>query len=92
MSQRTVHIHIDRLVVDGMDARGQQRFMRALEAQLAEAARQAVAAGAFRADGFTRHIERVDAGEMPAGATPEKSAGHVAKAVGTAIQGGRDRG
>ena len=93
MSERTVHIHIDRLVVDGIDARGQQRFVRALEVQLAEAVRGADAAGAFRGDGSTRHIGRVDAGEMRAGSTPERAAGQVAKAVGTAIHGkGRGRG
>jgi hypothetical protein len=93
MSKRTVHIHIDRLVVDGIDAGGQQRFVRALEAQLAEAARGAAAGGAFAGTGLTRRIGRVDAGEMRAGATPERAAGQVAKAVGAAIEGrGRGRG
>jgi len=93
MSERTVHIHIDRLVVDGIDARGQQRFVRALEAQLADTVRGAAAARAFQGHGFARHIGRVDAGEMRAGATPERAAGQVAKAIGTAIQGkGRGRG
>jgi hypothetical protein len=93
MSKRTVHIHIDRLVVDGIDARGQQRFVRALEAQLAEAARGAAAAGVFAGDGVMRRIRRVDAGEMRAGTTPERAAGQVATAVGTAIEGGwRSRG
>ena len=93
MSERTVHIHIDRLVVDGIDAREQQRFVRALEAQLADAARRAATAGALAGGGFARHIGRVDAGEMAAGATPERAARQVAKAVGTAIQGtGRGRG
>ena len=93
MSKRTVHIHIDRLVMDAIDARGQQRFVRALEAQLAEAARAAVAGGAFARAGLTRRIGRVDAGEIPAGATPERAAGQMAKAVGIAIEGrGRFRG
>jgi hypothetical protein len=87
MSKRTVHIHIERLVVDGIDARGQHRFVRALEAQLADAAHGAAAAGVFAGDGVIRHIGRVDAGEMRAGATPERAAGQVAKAVGTAIEG-----
>jgi hypothetical protein len=93
MSKRIVHIHIERLVVDGIDARGQQRFVRALEAQLAESARGAVAVGVFAGDGVMRRIGRVDAGEMRAGTTPEHAAGQVAKAVGTAIEGrGRSRG
>jgi hypothetical protein len=93
MSKRTVHIHIERLVVDGIDARGQQRFVRALEAQLAEVARGAAVAGAFGGNGLARRIGRVDAGEMRAGARPETAAGQVAKAVGTAIEGtGRGRG
>jgi hypothetical protein len=93
MNKRTVHIHIERLVVDGIDGRGQQRFVRALEVQLAEAARGAATAGAFARDSVMRHIGRVDAGEMRAGATPERAAGQVAKAVGTAIEGkGRGRG
>jgi hypothetical protein len=93
MSKRTVHIHIERLVVDGIDARGQQRFVAALEAQLAEAACGAAAAEAFAGDGVMRRIGRVDAGEMRSGATPERAAGQVAKAVGTAIEGrGRGRG
>lgn len=93
MNKRTVHIHIERLAVDGIDAPGQQRFVRALEAQLAEAARGAAAGGAFAGNGLTRRIGRVDAGEMRAGATPERSAAQVATAVGAAIEGrGRGRG
>jgi hypothetical protein len=93
MNKRTVHIHIERLIVDGIDARGQQRFVRALEAQLAESARAAAEARVFAGDAIMRHIGRVDAGEMRAGATPEHAAGQVAKAVGTAIEGkGRGRG
>jgi hypothetical protein len=93
MNKRTVHIHIERLVVDGIDARGQNRFVRALEAQLAESAHQASAGGAFAGDGVMRQIGRVDAGEMRAGATPERAAGQVARAIGTAIEGkGRGRG
>jgi hypothetical protein len=93
MSKRTVHIYIERLIVDGIDAGGQQRFVRALEVQLAEAARGAAAAGVFAGNGLARRIGRVDAGEMRAGATPERAAGQVAKAVGTAIKGnGRSRG
>ena len=93
MTKQTVHIHIERLVVDGIDARGQQRFVRALEAQLAESARGAAAGGVSAGDGVMRRIGRVDAGEMRAGATPERAAGQVAKAVGAAIEGkGRGRG
>jgi hypothetical protein len=93
MTKQTVHIHIERLVVDGIDARGQQRFVRELEAQLAESALGAAAAGAFAGNGLERRIGRVDAGEMRAGATPERAAGQVAKAVGSAIEGrGRGRG
>jgi hypothetical protein len=91
MNKRTVHIQIDRLVVDGIDARGQQRFLRTLEAQLVESARGAAAAGVFASHGGMRHIGRVDAGEMRAGATPELAAGQVAKAVGSTIRG-RGRG
>jgi hypothetical protein len=89
MSKRTVHIYIESLVVDGIDARGQQRFVRALEVKLAEAAGGAAAAGAFAGSSLVRRIGRVDAGEMRAGATPERAAGQVAKAIGTAIEGGR---
>ena len=93
MNKRTVHIHIERLAVDGIDVRGQKRFVRALEAQLAESARQASAAGAFAGDGVVRQIGFVDAGEMRAGATPERAAGQVARAIGAAIEGkGRGRG
>jgi len=93
MSKRTVHIHIERLVVDGIDARGQQWFIRALEAQLVDAARGAAAAGVFAGHRVMRQIGRIDAGEMRAGTTPERAAGQVAKAVGTAIEGkGRARG
>jgi hypothetical protein len=93
MSKRTVHIHIDRLVADGIDGRARQRFIQALEANLAEAAREAASAGAFSGDGIARRIGRVDAGEMRAGAAPEGAAGQVAKAVGAAIEGrGRGRG
>jgi hypothetical protein len=89
MNKRTVHIHIGRLVVDGVDGPGQQRFMRALETELAELARGAAAAGVFASHEGMRQIGRVDAGEMRAGATPERAAGKVAKAVGSAIRGRR---
>lgn len=93
MSKRVVHIHIDRLVVDGIDARGEKRFVRALEAQLAESAREAAAAGAFAGGALVQQISRVDAGEMRAGATPERAARQISKAIGTAIEGkGRGRG
>ena len=93
MNKRTVHIHIERLVVDGIDARGQQRFVSALEAQLAGSARVAAASGAFAGYGSARRIGRVDAGEILAGATPDRAARQVAKAIGSAIEGnGRGRG
>ena len=91
---RQVHLHIDRLVGEGVDARGRERFVAALEQQMTELA-SGLAAGAV--DG--RRIGRVDAGVLRAGATPEQAAGQVGGAVRAALRasptekpGGRGNG
>lgn len=88
MNSRELKIHIDRLVVEGLPAQGQRRFVRALENQLAELASglpvTSIAAG---------RIASVDAGQMRAGATPEHAASQVTAALRTAIAGrGNSRG
>ena len=46
---KTLHLHIDRIVVEGLSESGQRRFVRVLESQLHALAESGIA------DGFTRN-------------------------------------
>jgi hypothetical protein len=77
MSRRTFHLHIDRLVVNGVPAHSQSRFVRALETQLTKLASE----GTHEAFGHDRRIASLDAGVLRAGATPEQAAAQVSAAL-----------
>jgi hypothetical protein len=92
MTSRTLHIHIDRLVVEGLAPSAQRQFLSALETQLEahlpECARPALASGRP-----SQRIARVSAGEMPAGSTPQRAATQITTALRGAITGkGNTRG
>lgn len=84
MNSRALHIHIDRMVVEGLSALGQQRFVRALETQLTKMASDGFP-NAFT--GGARHIAALDAGRLRAGATPEQAAAQVTTALRAGLAG-----
>jgi len=85
MNSRVLHLHIDRLVVDGIAAQGKQRFVRALEAQLTRLAQDGLPAAL--AGGRVRRIGQLDAGPMRAGSTPEQAAAQVTAALRGSLAG-----
>ena len=89
MSSRTVHIHIDRMVVQGLPAHAQQRFVRALEKQLAQMV-EAQAPHGF-ASGGSRRISSFDAGRLPRGASPEQAARQITAALHGQLAGKENR-
>jgi hypothetical protein len=67
----TVKVHIERLTVEGSSRADAMRVGDALRAKLTELA----------ADGFvprSANLDRVDAGELPHGASPEQVGRHTA--------------
>jgi len=84
MNSRALHIHIDRMVVEGLPLMGQRRFVRALETQLTQMANDGLP-NVFT--GGARHIPAVDAGRLRAGATPEQAASQVTAALRSGLAG-----
>lgn len=76
---KALHLHIDRIVVDGLPASGQRRFARALEAQLQALAESGIA------DNFTRNtrkrLQALEVSQMRPGATPEQAAAQVVRSI-----------
>ncbi len=90
MNSRVLHIHIDRMMVEGLPMHKQQRFVRALETQLSKLASDGLS-DALMGVG-TRHISSLDAGRLRAGATPEQAAAQVTAALRGGLAGkGGDR-
>jgi hypothetical protein len=83
---KSLHIHIDRLVIDGLPPRQQRQFVRALEAQL-ESQLPQLASQAFSSGRTSQRIARVNAGPMRMETTPERAATQVASALRGAIAG-----
>ncbi len=91
MNSKALHIHIDRLVVEGLPAGSQRQFVAALETQLSTHLPQ-LAEPAF-SRGESQSFPRVNAGEMRAGSTPERAAAQITTALRGAITaGGTTRG
>lgn len=86
MKSRALHIHIDRLVLDGLPPSSEKQFIGALESQL-EAQLRDLAKPAFEGGSRSRRISRLNAGEMRAGATAEAAANQVTSALRSAIAG-----
>jgi len=84
MSSRSLHIHIDRLSVEGLRAQDQLTFVRALERQLTEMA-SGVLPKAFTAG--SRSLAGFDAGRLHADATPEQAARQVTSALSATLAG-----
>ncbi len=84
----SLHLHIDRVSVKGLDARGQERFLRALENQLKllaadPAIREAMGAGPV-------HLPSLRAEKLPSGSTPEDAAGRLVRSLQRQLM--RERG
>jgi len=75
---RTVHVHIDRIAVDGLDETAQRQFAHSLQEQLrawaASGAANGVALNALK-------IPALDAGMIKPGATAPQAAAQVINAV-----------
>ena len=73
-----MHFDIARITLYGYSARDRDRFERALRTHLTELA--AGQQGSWPADG-SQFIDRLDAGTVPAGASPERAARVIAARV-----------
>jgi hypothetical protein len=89
MNARRVHVHIDRIVVDGLPTSGRKRFLRALEVQLEELAESGLADATSSP---RRRIGSLQAGQMRPGAGAEQAAGQVAAALRQRLGGGEQIG
>ncbi len=79
--KRVVHLHIDRLVVDGLPAGGQKSFLAALESQFRASAER----GDFANNGRVR-IASLNAGELKPGSSPAKAASQVVRSIHAGIR------
>lgn len=86
MISKTLHIHIERLIVDGLAGGQQRQFVRALESQL-ETQLPDLAADAFASGSASRRIPRVNAGQVRASATPASMASRITAALRQTIAG-----
>lgn len=86
MSKRVLHLHIDRVVVEGLPASRQQEFVRALRSRLSAMADGGVA------DALTgsaaRKITNLNAGTLHPNATADQAANKVVSAIGRSVAGG----
>lgn len=82
---REIHLHIDRITVDGLSLAEQRGFTRAVEAELRALAEgggiDATAASPDRA------IRTLSAGQLQPGATGTRAAAQVAESVRNAVSG-----
>jgi hypothetical protein len=76
---KSLHLAIDRVVVEGLPASGQRRFVRAVEERLRELARSGIAE-AFARDTRSR-IQSLSAGQLRPGATPDQAALQVVNSI-----------
>jgi hypothetical protein len=79
VNRQSLHLQIDRVSVQGLDARGQQRFVRALESRLNELAAKPAFRTAMQAGPL--HLPSLRAGKLPSGTTPEDAAGQVVRTL-----------
>jgi hypothetical protein len=70
---RAVNFAIERITLHGFSSMQRLRFVRALEASLSE-----LGVDARWPRGARRSLERLDAGTLPPGASPEQAAARVA--------------
>ncbi|HWG19559.1 MAG TPA: hypothetical protein VG225_03450 [Terracidiphilus sp.] len=80
---KSLHLHIDRIVVEGLSAADQRQFAAALEAQLRDLAGSGIAnqlSGNVR-----RRMASLDAGWLRPGATPKQAAMQVVESIRQSI-------
>jgi hypothetical protein len=82
---KKIHLHIDRITVDGLSATEQRRFARALEAQLLALADEG-GAGAI-VGGQNRVIRSASPGELAPGASANRAAAQVANSIRQSLTG-----
>lgn len=80
---KTLHLRIDRIVVEGLPESGQRQFVRALESNLREMAESGIA------DEFTgstrKRIAALNVGQLRPGATATQAARQVANSIRQSI-------
>jgi hypothetical protein len=81
-SAGTVHFNIERITLHGYSGTEQRRFQSSLESNLARFARDAYTG--MVQEFSLRHL---DFGQLPAGATPEAAARHIATRIVAALDG-----
>ena len=86
MKKRTLHLHIDRIVVEGLPDSRRHRFVRALESQLTELAESGLDTAFTR--GAQQRIESLNAGQLRPRATAEQAAAQVVNSLRQSISGG----
>jgi hypothetical protein len=74
-----LHFKIDRITVDGYSAADQKQFAHSLKSNLAELARRHSDHTWHEANGLT--MDRLDAGQLPTGASPEDAARQIAARI-----------
>lgn len=78
LGPQSIHFDIGRITLHGYSARDRDRFESALRARLTELAAGQHGAGPA---GGNQFIDRLDAGTIPAGASPERAAWLIAARV-----------
>jgi hypothetical protein len=86
MNTRTLHLHIDRIVVEGLPASRQHQFVRALEGQLTQMAENGLDTAFTRCE--QHRIASLNAGQLRPGATAEQAAAQVVNSLTQSISAG----
>jgi hypothetical protein len=86
---KSLHLAVDRIVVQGLPTSGQRRFVSALQQRLRELAQCGIPEEL--APNTRERIQSLNAGQLRSGATPEEAALQVVNAIrqGLGAMGGR---
>ncbi len=76
---KTIHLHIDRIVIDGLPHTSRQQLVSALEAGLREWAETEID-GQFNVSARKR-IQSLEAGQLRPGATPAQAAAQIVQSI-----------
>jgi hypothetical protein len=79
MGMKSLHMTIDRIVVDGLPASGRHRFVGALQQRLRDAAQNGISEE-FGRDADKR-VQSLNAGRLRPKATPDEAAQQVVNAI-----------
>ena len=88
MNSRVLHLHIERIVVEGMAASAQHNFVASLERELTQMASQSLQPVL---SGTNRRIASINAGVMRSGNSAEHAAQQVVQAIQAKISGGEGK-